>query len=86
MFTSPLESTYLTHQMEKAMAAHSNTLAWKNPMDGGAWWAAVQGVAQSRIRLKRLSSSSSKARLDQVNIILKKSHTFIKVCGLYTYS
>ena len=27
-------------------------------MDGGAWWAAVYGVAQSRSRLKRLSSSS----------------------------
>ena len=26
--------------------------------DGGAWWAAVHGVAQSRTRLKRLSSSS----------------------------
>ena len=25
----------------------------------GAWWAAVYGVAQSRTRLKRLSSSSS---------------------------
>ena len=28
-----------------------------NPRDGGAWWAAVYGVAQSRTRLKRLSSS-----------------------------
>ena len=31
----------------------------KNPRDGGAWWAAVCGVTQSRTRLKRLSSSSS---------------------------
>ena len=31
----------------------------ENPRDGGAWWAAVSGVAQSRTRLKRLSSSSS---------------------------
>ena len=92
--------------LEKAMAPHSSTLAWKipwteepdglqsmgslkvgndwvtslklftfthsrrkwqptqcscleNPRDGGAWWAAVYGVAQSRTRLKRLSSSSS---------------------------
>ena len=29
----------------------------ENPRDGGAWWAAVSGVAQSRTRLKRLSSS-----------------------------
>ena len=31
----------------------------ENPRDGGAWWAAVHWVAQSRTRLKRLSSSSS---------------------------
>ena len=30
----------------------------ENPRDGGAWWAAVYGVAQSWTRLKRLSSSS----------------------------
>ena len=34
----------------------------ENPRDGGAWWAAVYGVAQSRTRLKRLSSSSSCSR------------------------
>ena len=35
-------------------------LLWnrENPRDGAAWWAAVSGVAQSRTRLKRLSSSS----------------------------
>ena len=90
--------------MEKAVATHSSTLAWKipwaeepgrlqsmgslraghdwatslslftfmywtrkwqptpvflpeNPRDGGAWWAAVSGVAQSQTRLKRLGSS-----------------------------
>ena len=89
--------------LEKAMAPHSSTLAWKipwteepgglqstrsrkvrttewlhfhfslscigegtgnplqcscleNPRDGGAWWAAVSGVAQSRTRLTQLSS------------------------------
>ena len=31
----------------------------ENPRDGGAWWAAIYGVAQSRTRLKRLSSSKS---------------------------
>ena len=29
----------------------------ENPRDGGAWWAAVYGVARSRTQLKRLSSS-----------------------------
>ena len=31
----------------------------ENPRDSGAWWAAVSGAAQSRTRLKRLSSRSS---------------------------
>ena len=35
----------------------------ENPRDGGAWWAAVYGAAQSRTRLKRLSSSSSSSML-----------------------
>ena len=29
----------------------------ENPRDGGTWWAAIYGVAQSRTQLKRLSSS-----------------------------
>ena len=33
-------------------------LAWRIP-GMGAWWAAIYGVAQSRTRLKRLSSSSN---------------------------
>ena len=33
----------------------------ENPRDGGAWWAAVYGVAQSRTQLKRLSSSKESA-------------------------
>ena len=32
----------------------------EDPRDGGAWWAAVSGVAQSQTRLKRLTSSSSR--------------------------
>ena len=31
----------------------------ENPRDGEVWWAAVYGIAQSRTRLNRLSSSSS---------------------------
>ena len=36
-------------------------------MDGGAWWAAVCGVAQSRTQLKLLSSSSSSV-LVEINL------------------
>ena len=38
----------------------------ENPGDGGAWWAAISGVAQSPTRLKRLSSSSSRQPYLQV--------------------
>ena len=43
----------------------------------GAWWSAVYGVAQSRTRLKRLSSSSSNFHLEFFNVI--ENHlTFIE--------
>ena len=40
----------------------------ENPMDVGAWWAAVYGVAQSQTQLKRLSSSSSRGQHVKVNL------------------
>ena len=42
----------------------------ENPRDGGAWWAAVYGVTQSRTRLKWLSSSSSKADQKKVGVAI----------------
>ena len=45
---------------------HGNPLqcsCLENPRDGGAWWTAAYWVAQSRTRLKRLSSSSSSSLL-----------------------
>ena len=32
---------------EKAMAPHSSILAWKNPIDTGAWWTTVHRVSRS---------------------------------------
>ena len=46
----------------------------ENPRDGGAWWAAVYGVAQSWTRLKRLSSSSS----SKSNVKGKENENFQK--------
>ena len=37
------------------MATHSRILAWKNPMNGGAWWATVHGVAKSQTRLSNFT-------------------------------
>ena len=33
------------------MAPHSKYSCLENPMDGGAWWAAVHGVSKGRTRL-----------------------------------
>ena len=43
----------------------------ENPRDGEAWWAAVYGVAQSRTRLKRFSSSSSMKDLKHRRSIIR---------------
>ena len=37
--------------LEKDMATHSSILAWRIPMDTGAWQATALGVAKSRTRL-----------------------------------
>ena len=46
----------------------------ENPMDGGAWWAAVYGVAQSRTQLKRLSSSRRRQWHPTPVLLSGKSH------------
>ena len=59
----------------------------EDPRDGGAWWAAVYGVAQSRTRLKWLSSSSSMVPSRSIHIT---RFFFFLFCGwvifLYTNS
>ena len=37
--------------LEEEMATHSSILAWRIPMDRGAWGATIHGVAKSQTRL-----------------------------------
>ena len=37
--------------LEEGTATHSSILVWRSPMDRGAWWVAVLGVAESQARL-----------------------------------
>ena len=50
----------------------------ENPRDGGAWWAAVYGVAQSQTLLKRLSSSSRRIEenLEKLKSLFKSAIRF----------
>ena len=51
--------TFHFHTLEEEMATHFLGSCLENPRDGGAWWAAIYGVAQNQTWLKRLSSSRS---------------------------
>ena len=42
--------------LEEGVATHSSTLAWRIPMDRGAWQATVYGVTKSQSRLKQIST------------------------------
>ena len=54
----------------------------ENPRDGGTWWAAVYGVAQSQTRLKRLSSTYVLVILSGFSCILKKRKSYcLDNCG-----
>ena len=46
-----------TLQLEEGMATHSRILAWRFPMDRGAWWATLHGVAESWTRLSEQHST-----------------------------
>ena len=53
--SGPEISNALTTWLEKAMAPHSSTLAWKNPMDGEGWWAAVHRVTKDWTQLSNFT-------------------------------
>ena len=46
------------------MANHSSTLAWRIPMDRGAWWATVHGVAKSQTRLSDSAQHTTVYKID----------------------
>ena len=56
------------------MATHSSVLAWRIPGTGGAWWAAVYEVAQSRTQLKLQQ---------QQHPFMMKTSTIVAIEGTY---
>ena len=44
--------------LEESTATHSNTFAWKIPMDRGAWQATVHGVIKSWTRLSNEAAAA----------------------------
>ena len=58
----------------------------ENPRDGGAWWAAVYGVVQSRTRLKQLSNVSLCSRMTTFILILWRSNSTLSFLSVSTTS
>ena len=46
-----VQSVGLEDPLEEGMATEAGGLAWSFPLDRGAWWATVHGVAKSRTQL-----------------------------------
>ena len=51
MWETQVRSLGQEDTLVKEMTAHSNIVPWKNPTDGGAWWATVHGVTKSWTQL-----------------------------------
>ena len=51
MWETWVQSLGWEDSLEEGMATHFNILAWRIPMDKGAWWAIDHGVAKSQTRL-----------------------------------
>ena len=53
----------------EGMVTHSSILAWRIPMDRGAWQAAVHGVTKRRVPLPRGPWASSQSHEVSVNTL-----------------
>ena len=66
--------------LEKEMATHSSVLAWRIPGTGEPGGLPSYGVAQSRTRLKRLSSSSSSVSFSVICLAYLKNLGINRCC------
>ena len=75
--------------LEKEVATHSSILAWKTPMDRGAWWATARGDTEGRMRLsahvcRHTQSDRKMERKDQSHrrILFSSKCTYMAGCPL----
>ena len=53
MWETWVQSLSWENTLEEGMATHSSILAWRIPMDGGAWRTKAHGVAKSQTQLSK---------------------------------
>ena len=51
MQETPVQSLGQEEPLEEGIVTHSSILAWRIPIDRGAWWATVPGVSKSWTQL-----------------------------------
>ena len=64
--------------LDEGMVTHSSVLAWRIPMDRGAWWATVHRVAKSQTQLKQLNMHTHKHMLFNLCLLLHFKKTSYK--------
>ena len=75
------------HHLLKKLSFSIEYSCLENPRDGGAWWAAVYGVAQSGTQLKQLSSSrSSRAGMSCLYIFEINSLSVALIAIIFSHS
>ena len=62
MWKTCVQSLSWEDPLEEGLATHYSILVWKTPMDRGAWWASVHGVAKSQTWLTNSAQHSACAR------------------------
>ena len=55
--------------LEEGMATHTSILAWRVPLDRGAWWAAAHGVAKSWTQLSTAQHGTAWPQLDFARLL-----------------
>ena len=77
--------TFPFHALEKGNGSPLQCSCLERPRDGGAWWAAVCGAAQSRTRLQRLSSSGRVPAIPHLHqhLVLSVFHILVILIGMY---
>ena len=57
--------------LEEGMATHSSILVWWIPMDRGAWWATVHGVAESQTQLSNYAHTTDGRMMASCQALLR---------------
>ena len=65
--------------LEEGMATYSNILAWRIPMDRGAWWATVHGVAKGQTQLSDWAQHSGVRRSIPVFRLIPAPSPFVSI-------